>query len=217
VQLNNYTLFLDQLPDTVKQYNNLKIVQDINGISYLEGILDITDDNNEIVGHFLVEIHCSENFPYRFPILYETGGEIPNIPDWHKYNDNSCCITFWTDEVLKCKNGIKVSYFIEKHAIPYFANHMHRKQKGEYKNGEYAHGIPALFQYYESLMKTNSRDLWIQYYKNTFQNLKIECERNDLCICGSGKKFKSCHLEIFNALRQIGEKQIIFDFILMKI
>ena len=209
---NNHILFNEQLRDAVKKYHNLKIIQSKDGVSFLRGILDIPNDNNEIVGHFLVEVCCSEKFPYRFPILFETGGEIPNEPDWHKYKDASCCITIWPYEILKCKNGICVSLFIEKHAVPYFANYLHKKQTGEYKNGEYAHGIKGTNQFYESLMKTANRDLWIQYFKNTFQNLKVGCERNDICFCGSGDKYKQCHLEVFNSLRQIGERQILNDF-----
>jgi hypothetical protein len=205
-------LFNEQLQDAIKKYPNLKIIQDKDRISYLKGILDIPNDLHEIVGHFLVEVRCSDKFPYRFPILFEIGGEIPNEPDWHKYKDASCCITIWPDEILKCKNGISVSLFIEKYAVPYFANYLHKKQTGEYKNGEYAHGVKGINQFYESLMKTANRDLWIQYFKHTFKNLKIGCERNDNCFCGSGDKYKQCHLEVFNSLRLIGEEQILNDF-----
>lgn len=208
-------MFNEQLHDVIRKYHNLKIIQNKDGISFLRGTLDIPNDNIEIVGTFLVEIYCSEKFPYRFPILFETGGEIPNEPDWHKYKNASCCITIWPDEILKCKNGISVSLFIEKHAVPYFANYLYKRQTGEYKNGEYAHGISGTNQFYESLMKTSNRDLWNQYFKNTFQNLKVGCERNDICFCGSGDKYKQCHLKVFNTLRQIGERQILNDFNLM--
>jgi len=208
----NYILFNEQLQDAIKKYPNLKIHQDNVGISYLKGILDIPNDLHEIVGHFLVEVRCSEKFPFRFPILFETGGEIPTHADSHKYKDTSCCITVLCDEILKCKNGIIVPLFIEKYAIPYFANYIYKKQTGEYKNGEYAHGVRGICQFYEALMKTDDRDLWIQYYKNAFRNLKVECERNDPCFCGSGDKFKQCHLEVFNNLWQIGEIQIRNDF-----
>jgi len=212
---NNYILFNEQLYDAIKKYHNLRIIQDKDKISFLRGILDIPNDNNEIVGHFLIEVHYSDKFPHRFPILFETGGEIPNEIDWHKYNDGRCCITVWPDEILKCKNGITVLLFIEKYAIAYFANYLHKKQTGRFKNGEYAHGVKGVSQFYESLMKTDNRDLWIQYFKNTFQNLKVRCERNENCFCGSQEKYKQCHLKVFNNLRQIGEKQVLYDFSLI--
>jgi len=209
---NNYILFNEQLRIAVKRYPNLKIFQDRDGLSFLRGILDIPNDNNEIVGHFLVEVRCSEKFPLRFPILFETGGEIPNEADWHKYKNGSCCVTVAANEIIICKNGITVPLFIEKYAIPYFANYIHKRLTREYKNGEYAHGIKGIGQFYESLMKTANRDLWIQYFKNVFQELRVKCGRNDPCFCGSGGKYKHCHLEVFNNLLQIGEKQIRNDF-----
>lgn len=212
MELNNHDLFSNQLVDVVQKYPNLKILKDAEGISYIQGILDIPNDINETAGHFLIEGHCSENFPNRFPILFETGGEIPNEADWHKYKDGSCCITVWPDEVLKCKNGISVLFFIEKYAIPYFANQIHKKQTGEYKNGEYAHGIKGVSQFYEALLKTSNKELWIQYFKNVFRNLKVPIGRNDMCFCGSEEKYKNCHLDIFTTLRQIGEKRIVNDF-----
>jgi len=215
MELNNQILFNEQLVDTLLQYPNLKIMQEIPDVLYLQGILDIKNDANETVGHFLIEIHCSENFPNRFPILFETGGEIPNEADWHKYKDGGCCITVWTDELLKCKNGITVLFFIEKYAIPYFANQIHKKQTGQYKNGEYAHGIKGISQFYEELLKTSNKELWIQYFKNTFRNLKVDFGRNDLCFCGSEKKYKNCHLNIFSTLHQIGEKRVLNDFSLI--
>lgn len=209
---SNYILFHKQLCDAIKKYPNLKIHQDKLGASYLRGILDISNDLSEIVGHFLVEVHCSEKFPFRFPTLFESGGEIPNEANSHKNMDTSCCITVLSDEILKCKNGIVVSLFIEKYAIPYFANYIYKKQTGKYKNGEYAHGLGGIIQFYKSMMKTDDQDLWIQFYKNTFRNLKIESGRNDPCFCGSGSKYKQCHLGVFNNLRLIGEEQIRNDF-----
>jgi hypothetical protein len=208
-------LFSEQLIEAVNKYPNLRIIYDDSGMPFLQGILDIPNDINETVGYFLIELHRSENFPFRFPILFETGGEIPNEADWHKYKDGSCCITVWTDEILKCKNGVTISYFIEKYAIPYFANQIHKKQTGEYKNGEYAHGIKGIFQFYEALFKTSNTDLWIEYFKNAFRNLKVDCRRNDLCFCGSKEKYKNCHSAIFQTLQQIGEKRVFNDFSLI--
>lgn len=189
----------------------MKINQDGNNIAFLKGILDIPNDNKEIAGHFLIEIHFTEEFPYKFPICFETGGEIPSELDWHKYADERCCITVLPDEILKCKKGITISLFIDEHVIPYFANQLYKKQTGKYKS-EYPHGIQGTAQFYETLLMTTNKQLWLQYFKNTFRNLKISCRRNDTCFCGSGSRYKLCHFQVFNTLYQIGEKQVLYDF-----
>lgn len=209
--MNNKKLFEKQLEDVLVYYPNLQIVK-TDYCNFLKGVLDIPDDNKSIVGSFLIEIHYSDRFPFQFPILYEIGGDIPNEPDWHKYPDSRCCITVWTDEIVKCNNGITVIHFLENYAIPYFANQIHRKITGEYRNGEYSHGETGIFQFYEKLMKTSDKDVWIKYFNYTFRNIQIPSNRNDICFCGSNIKFKRCHLKVFDTLRIIGENQLLNDF-----
>ncbi|TNE81395.1 MAG: hypothetical protein EP332_04550 [Bacteroidetes bacterium] len=208
MQATNSASFAEQLQDVVTEYSNLRILYDGNGAPYLKGVLDVHDDERNVVGHFLIEVHCSEGFPYRFPALLEVGGEIPNKDDWHKYENNRCCITVLPDEIIKCKHGISVSTFVEKHAIPYLANHIYKKLEGKYKNGEYAHGLPAWSQFYGELMKTENKEKWMDYADMAFGKKKESCGRNDTCVCGSGLKFKNCHLKVLDSLRDIGEKEV---------
>lgn len=60
------------------------------------------------------------------------------------------------------------------------------------------------YEYLTSLPQEAARPAWVlsEQYKTTKQELKRYVEgyrafkpgRNDLCPCGSGKKFKKCHL-----------------------
>lgn len=210
VKINNYKLFCDQLNEAISKYPNLRI-KERYGLNYLKGTLDIPDDEGTIVGSFLIELHFADKFPYRFPLLFETGGIIPNEADWHKYQNSSCCITVTAKEILLCRNGLSVISFIEIHAIAFFANFIYRKANGIYKNGDYGHGIIGLKQFYADLFKTNDQNLWFQYFKNVFRNLSYNNKRNEPCFCNSGKKFKVCHNIIFETLSEIGEKQVTSD------
>ena len=209
--INNYKLFCRQLNEAIHKYPNLQI-KELNGLKYLKGILDVPNNEGIIVGSFLIELHFNKGFPQRFPLLFETGGAIPNEADWHKYQNSGCCITVTAKEILLCKNGLSVIDFIETHAIAFFANFIYRRITGEYKNGDYGHGIIGLYQFYTNLLKTNNPNLWLQYFKNVFRNLSFNNKRNDPCFCNSGKKFKVCHDVVFDTLLEIGEKQILEDF-----
>ncbi len=149
----NISTFEALLVDAVRIYPNLSIVTDSYGIPLLKGVIDVPNDLGEIVGHFLVEIRCSRIFPFRFPLMYEVGGDIPQDADWHKNADGSCCITVWPEELRICKYGITISQFIREHAIPYLANQIYKKDTKEYKNGEHKHGKPGVFEYYFELKK----------------------------------------------------------------
>jgi hypothetical protein len=199
-----------QIQKVVLKYPNLLIINHQEG-KFVKGILDITDDNGSIAGSYSIEIKRSNSYPYRFPIVYEVGGDIPNLGDFHKYGDGSCCITVLPDELLICKNGIEVAYFIDKHVIPYFANQIHKKLTGNYKN-EYAHNIKGLHQFYLGLFKTSDQNQWPEILRLGLQEKHIKIGRNDPCFCGSGVKFKHCHDQVFLKIRSIGKDQINEDF-----
>ncbi|MBF01076.1 SEC-C metal-binding domain-containing protein [Flavobacterium coralii] len=199
--------FQNELSIVVNKFPNLA-VKSLGQEIYLRGILDVPNDNGDIVGSFLIEIHSVEKFPYRFPKLYEVGGEIPVHPDWHKYNDNSCCLTVEPDELIICRHGITLSYFIESIAIPYFANQLYRKAEGKYFN-EYPHGYQGLYVFYAELFNNKDISVWLEYLKRTFSGKKAM--RNDKCYCASGKKFKYCHMKTEEKLRVLGRTRILND------
>lgn len=215
METNNYQLFCEQLNAAVQKFPNLSI-KERNGLKILKGILDIENDISEVVGSFLIEIHFRQGFPHRFPLLFEVGDSIPKNPDWHKYSNESCCITVEPDEILKCKSGISVIEFIENFTIPFLANFLFKKANGYYKNGEYSHGLPGTNEFYSQLLKTNDKEDWKQLYFKAFNKIKFDRSRNNKCFCESGLKFKNCHLPIIETLTRIGEEQIIKDFNLQK-
>jgi len=198
--------FDDQLSIASKYFPNLR-VKTKEGHKILKGIIDIENSEHQQVQSFLIEIHYSTGFPYRFPRLYEVGGDIPCDVDWHKYDDNSCCLTVLPDEILQCKNGITVTQFINKNVIPYLANQCYKKLTGRYKD-EFPHGKEGLIVYYKELMLTQDQNKWMQYAKYAFGVEKLKTGRNEPCICGSGMKMKKCHSVVFQKLQQIGENNV---------
>lgn len=181
----------------------------VGDVSFLKGILDIPNDEGVIAGSFSIEIHPVKNFPFAFPILYEVGNEIPCKADWHKYSNNSCCLTVPAEEKLMCKNGITLIWFVQNVAIPYFANQLYKKQTGHYLQ-EYSHGSAGIKEFYDRIFHSSDINIWRKCLKSAFGNSKYE--RNALCYCNSGKKYKKCHLLVENDVRTIGREQIVNDF-----
>ncbi|MBI9062696.1 MAG: SEC-C domain-containing protein [Marinilabiliaceae bacterium] len=202
--------FKEQAEQIKSKYPNLFLIER-KGFYILKGILNITSHEHEDLGCFSIEIIESKGFPYRFPILFEVGGDIPIHADWHKYPNNSCCITVLPDEILKCKNGISLHAFIEEHAKAYLANHLHRVKHGKYLNGEYSHGTRGFYQFYSQLLRDGDKSKWREWIELAFSSGKA-ISRNEPCICGSNKKYKHCHDKVFADVRKIGKKQIDNDF-----
>lgn len=205
--------FERELEAVIDEFSQLKIKKEGN-VPFLKGILDIPDDENNIVGSFAIEIYPTVGFPYRFPKLLEVGGDIPCEVDWHKYSDNSCCLTVPANEILICKNGITILRFIKEHAIPYFANQLYRKKTGKYLN-EYSHGIKGIYEFYVDLFHSKDFSIWIKCLNVAMGKSKIE--RNSPCYCGSNIKYKKCHLPIECELANIGWEQIKNDFQLIRL
>lgn len=205
--IDSYKIYESQLLDARRIYRHLQIKVK-EGKQYLKGSIDVYNIDKKVIGSFLVEIHWIEGFPYRFPTLYEVGGDIPDDPDRHKYSDNSCCLTVEPDEIEKCAQGITILRFIDQNVIPYLANQIYRKTEGHYFD-EYPHGSRGLIRYYTELMGTSESKKWIEYLEYAFGKKHLNTGRNDTCICGNGKKFKKCHYKIFERLRVIGLDNII--------
>lgn len=185
---DNYLSFELQLNDVCREFSHLRI-KHADGKQYLKGTIEISDTEHAATKSYLIEIHFAEGFPYRFPKLYEVGGDIPCEADFHKYPDNSCCITVGFDEFSECIKGISVLQFIKKQVIPYFANQWYRQLTGKYKN-EYSHG------------KKGQLECLCDY---AFDEKKNNLGRNDKCFCGSNKKYKKCCLTLIFKIQQIGK------------
>ncbi len=212
---NSYALFEEQLSFACDEYPHLRI-KEKDEVKYLWGTIDIHDIEGNIIQSFFIEIHHGDKFPYGFPFLYEIGGFIPRSVDWHKYSDDLCCVTAEPIEIIACRNKITLCSFIENYAIPYLANQYHRKEFGSYKD-EYAHGAVGLFQAYCDIMKTADTSLWKRYILCALGVYKVNLSRNANCFCGSGKKFKHCHMLVFQDLNNIGEEILLKHMLILRI
>ncbi len=95
-------------------FNKLDIVK-TEGEQILKGELDIIDSNSRLWDTYQIEIMGSDNYPYRFPKLFETANAFPGIADWHVYeSDESCCVDVPPNEIIICKDGLNVVDYIQR-------------------------------------------------------------------------------------------------------
>jgi len=205
--MDPFDLFSEQVADIKNDYPKLTAMQLDNGVPMLKGEIDIIDGNGKYWETYSVEIHCSHEFPYRFPKLYETGGMIPKIGDWHVYEDTKyCCIKVLPEEIMICNKGITLLRFIKEQVLPYLFNQTHRRVEGYYVNGEYSHGVKGVYEFYSrTLMENDVRkilDILLFICKG------IKPGRTHECFCGSQEKFRRCHRDAFDALIGLGDKTL---------
>lgn len=196
--------FLEQIDEVLLKYPMLQKAGSGDNC-FIKGLIDIIDKEEKHWDTYEVEIHNSTDFPYRFPILYEVGGMIPRIADWHIYEDTfACCVKVLPEELIRCRNGITLLEYIDEEAIPFLFNQSHRRHEGFYVNGEYAHGLMGWYEYYARELNTNLN------IKETIRLILFIAEgnkpfRTHSCFCGNGELFRKCHKETYEKLSLLGK------------
>ena len=121
------------------------------------------------------------------PKVYETGGRHEqiaareNVPpaDLHLYPDGACCLGL---QALADRQ-ISLQEFMDERVLPFFYRLSYVDKHGWAlaRKGlwdEYSHGDHGIDEYLADVAKVAGVDLG----------------RNDQCACGSGRKYKQCHL-----------------------
>lgn len=145
-----------------------------------------------------LNFHPSQYNPW--PDVIETAGRIQQIMEKRKIDDksdmhcfpfyleNRCCLGF----KVYSDDKIEIAKFIREMVIPFFYRVAYVER----------HGLQAA-----------RTDLWGEYphalekaereYIGGLRNMN-EIGRNARCACGSGKKYKNCHLAEVDAARRLG-------------
>lgn len=137
---------------------------------------------------FEIEIYLRISDGNGWPKVYEVGGRHHQIAqkwnvkhaDLHFYSDDdSCCLGL----KFPSKTSLGIRDFLEKLVIPFFYRLSYTDIFGlaATRNdlwGEYSHGDKGIWE-----------------HRTEISNFaKLNLGRNSLCPCGSGKKYKQCHL-----------------------
>jgi len=176
-------------------------------IPEVTGELLLTDEKETIIDSYKIKISPRKSYPQNFPYVYEIGDRIkPNL-DWHIYEDGHCCLTTPPEEVIICRKGYDLKWFINEMVIPFFFNQKHREVYGYFLN-EREHGLEGLINYFKQLIHT---DDYLQMLKViNFVMLRVKPERTDICFCGSGLKYRHCHKDTFEDLSLLNDDELKF-------
>ena len=130
-----------------------------------------------------------------WPTVYEVGGRHARIADrenvetidLHFYPDGACCLGLQ----LLADRRTTLKEFMDELVVPFFYRLSFTDLRGlvaarEYLWAEYSHGDQGLREY-----MSDRADI-----------AKHGLDRNDPCACGSGRKYKRCHLGEVDRLKQ---------------
>jgi hypothetical protein len=203
--VNGMSLFRAEAIQVRDAFPSLSFLEQ-DGKPIVAGELELIDAEGVNRGSYFIEIHSVEEYPYRFPFVFETGRRIPRNIDWHIFEgDGHCCLKNQPEEILLCKAGITLLVFIEKEVKPYFFNQLFREKHG-YFLLERSHGLLGELEFFIDLFKT--KDLLTLYELMSFVAKRIEPGRTENCFCGSKEKYRRCHREAYRTIIKFTDEEL---------
>lgn len=197
---------IKDIDHSILSYSLLKRV-DEKGYVRVVGEIPLIHPEKGEFDRYKVSISFPTFYPKCFPKVIETSKKIPREDYRHVNPDNTLCLAVEPEEKAIVKSGISFKYFLDKILVPHLARETFREINGTYPDGEYAHGNSGIWQFYESTLKTSDRKLIIgELEEIIYSKWK---GRNELCRCGSGQKFKVCHLGMWNTIMKSGKDYVI--------
>lgn len=197
---------LKDIDQALFSYPLLKRVEE-EGFVRVVGEIPLIHPEHGEFDRYVVSIRFPQSYPKCFPKVIETSEKIPRQDFRHINPDQTLCLAVEPEEKAIAKNGIQFKYFLEKVLVPHLARETFREINGSYPDGEYGHGNDGIWEFYELVLESTDRKLIISELEDIVYS-KWQ-GRNELCNCGSSKKFKKCHLEKWNKVMKSGRDYVI--------
>lgn len=205
-------LFLAEVKQLKLDYFKFHLNDDFDNL-FIEGQIFLCDEQKKIIDSYDIRILVKDDYPNSLPFVFETSKRIPNNIEWHVFPDGHCCIVTPPEESIICRKGITLEKFLTTHVVPYFHNQLFREINGYFLH-ERSHGTEGVQEYFKSLFRSNDVKKISEWLK--FVAKRKEPSRIANCFCGSNKKYRKCHRNIFRELQNLTIKELIGYSVIIK-
>jgi len=166
-----------------------------------------------------IQVEFASDYSSSFPCVREIGGRIEKIVDKfgisdirdlhvNKNQNNSLCICPKPEEYLRYPNGVDLVDFFNALVLPYFYGLSYYEKNRQWPRNEYGHGDSGIFEFYAERRKEKDARLAVACVKSLSEKVAKEYlkKKGDIkghwqCICGSGKRIRSCHTKAWEGLK----------------
>lgn len=157
-------------------------------------------ENDIFEDYFSLEIFIPNGFPEDIPIVKNTDGRIrANNYKGHVYANGQLCLEIDTAIATFLQKDSSLLAFLTKYLDTYLCGFLFYRKYKYLPFGEHKHGVEGLLEFYCRLFETT--DIKVAYSLLVclcMGNLKGHIQ----CPCQSGKRYRNCHKDKINALRE---------------
>lgn len=174
------------------KYRGLGPPYALSGRTRLQAWLEVSDGHGSRWGSFRVTILFPADYPHAPPLMFEDQGRIKPEADWHVNKNGSLCLGPEVSELRKYMGRAHLVDWLERSAMPFLANHLYKERTGNYLNGEFAHGVQGIWEYYLNEWNCSHEEV---IRRLAYLSGEKTPTRQDPCYCGSQLPWKNCHLQ----------------------
>lgn len=179
------------------RYRTLHLYID-GGEAEIRGSIPVVHADREL-DRYQVRIVFPSDYPKSVPIVFEIGGRIPHLPDYHVIpagnretsKVGSCCLFVDEDRWAAWPAGSAFENFLEDPVRNFFLSQTHFRETGRWPEGwePRGHGEQGIFEAYRDHLGAVD-DATVLRYMWTISHREIKGHWP--CPCGSGNKIKQC-------------------------
>ena len=177
----------------------------------IEGELSfkINNDGYKIADKYMIRVDFNKYDSNGFPQVFEISGKIYDIARKHKTDvaglhinpKGDFCLGIPQKEQTLSNKHFSLRDFVENHVQMFLYQMSYFDKEGELPWGEYAHGYLGHIEYYAEghvvLKELLERLSKVEIVTALMIN------RQNQCLCGSGKKLRKCHPSVFKGINKM--------------
>lgn len=169
----------------------------------------VMDNAEQSQGDYDIEVTIPAAYPNGFPVLKETSNKIPRDLDHHIGIDGTACVENSRRIMLLERQGITIEDFFDRFVHRFLCWQLVAEIDGIAELPSWAHGQVGIKQFYRECCDTDDDNQVRQVM--AIIAYRRGPERNHPCFCGSGRKYKHCHLAIVQRLDKLDSSIVTGD------
>lgn len=157
--------------------------------------------SEKLIASFDIRIELPDNFPVDVPLVFETGGKIPKIPDRHFNKDgNSACLFVKPQRWEVWPLGSGIGKFISGPVRDFFFSQAYYDLEGKWPYGDWRHGDDGIIDYFIKRLSVSDKKMLLAVVRLSLAGIPV---RQTKCPCNNAKRFKKCHWSKIQDLKKI--------------